>query len=588
MMTVLFERTYPRTLAEMVRDLPARVTAGELVEVWCFEDESVRRDAEARLKAAGVTTRIRSAYKPLVHAFLEELPREGLQTVRVAVPVVPEAAQGRFELEAYPLSTLLGGATLAFAAGATGLDHAVTLIGADGSERRQAVFAPNVVRVDHAGERILAPSGWLRIGRAGEAPRVDEPVACEIEALFLDVMAAIAAYPFALTEPQFERLVIEAAIPAIRRPLGFGDEVADTVEALHEEFYFSLLEFFARRSGRRDNARDLRPGQIVPLIRATDGPASVSVRLEFFGADGFVYADDGRPFESCETPLTPDRVAAGLAALGGEPFASHSREGRPVAGTFCDGEGPGVVISGGQHANEATGIVGALRAGAALKASGRRFAVTPLENPDGYALHHRLRSDNPAHMHHAARYTALGDDLGHRWDQTGEVFELAARQQAFARSGARLHINLHGYPSHEWTRPFTGYVPRNFALWAVPKGFFLVVRHQEGWGEFARAFTQRLAHRLAAELPAMLALNATQMAAYHAHIGRIPFDVIAGIPCQVGGPSRATAPIEFITEYPDETIAGEAFRLAHECQFRAAVAAADIFAQMYSEMPAIV
>jgi hypothetical protein len=229
-----------------------------------------------------------------------------------------------------------------------------------------------------------------------------------------------------------------------------------------------------------------------------------------------------------------------------------------------------------------------LRSAAVLKAKGRRFAVTPLENPDGYALHHRLRRDNPGHMHHAARYTALGDDLGHRWDQTGEVFELAARQQAFACSGARLHINLHGYPAHEWTRPLTGYVPRGFALWAVPKGFFLVVRHQVGWSEFARAFAERLAHRLAAELPEMIALNARQMAAYRAHVGRMPFEVIADIPCQIGGAVRATAPIELITEYPDETISGAAFRLAHECQFRAAVAGAEIFAEMVSEMPAMV
>jgi hypothetical protein len=584
-MTPLFDRTYPRTLAAMVRDLPARVEPGETVEFWCFEDEAARREAEAALKPKGIPARIRSAYKPLVHAFLEELPRDGLAAVRVAMPVVAEAVEGRFALEAYPLSALVGGASLAFEPGAAGLDHVVTLFGTDGRESRHTVFAPNVVRPDHTGARILSPSGWLRIGRPGEPPRIDEAVACEIETLFLDVMAAIAAYPFAATEPQFERLVIEAAIPAIRRPLGYGDEVADTVEALHEEFYFSLLEFFARRSGRKDGARDLRPGQIVPLIRASDGPASVSVRLEAFTVDDFAYADASGPLDQAQAPLAPARVASALAALGGEVFAARSREGRKVAGSFFDGEAPAIAISGGQHANEATGVVGALRAAAALKAVGRRFSVTPLENPDGYALFHRLLRDNPTHMHHAARYTALGDDLGHRFDATGEVFELSARRESFRRSGARLHINLHGYPSHEWTRPFTGYVPRLFALWAVPKGFFLVVRHEEAWGAFARAFIERLARCIAAELPEMVALNARQMEAYRAHVGRIPFDVIAGIPCQIGGATRATAAVELITEYPDETIGGPAFRLGHECQFRTAVAAAEIFAAMMDEAP---
>lgn len=582
-MTVLLERTYDRTLAALVARLPAEVRPGETAEVWCFEDEPARRAAERMLAGQGITARIRSAYKPLVHAFLEEFTREGLVEVDVAVPAHADALAGRFALEAYPLAALIAPATLIFAAGTDALDHRVTLSFADGRRETHTAFAPNVVRADHTGATILAPTGWLRIGAPGAAPRVDQAVATEVETLFLDVLAAVAAADLPSETPYFDRLVIEVDLPAIQRPLCFGDEVADTVEALHEEFYFSLLELFLKRSGRPDGARDLQPGQIVPLIRAVDGPARVSVRLEPFTADDFAYADDGRPLDAVEAPLTPARVAEGLAWLGGATFAARSREGRAVAGTFLDGQGPAIAISGGQHANEATGIVGALRAAAALKAAGRKVSVTPLENPDGYALHHRLRADNPAHMHHAARYTALGDDLGHRVDRSGEVFELAARRESFARSGAELHINLHGYPSHEWTRPFTGYVPRNFALWAVPKGFFLVVRHVEGWADFAQTFVERLAARLAAELPEMIALNAAQIAAYRAHVGEVPFAIIAGIPCSVGGPARATAPIELITEYPDETIAGPAFRLGHECQYRTAVAAAEIFAAMRAE-----
>jgi hypothetical protein len=587
-MTVLAELQYPRTLAGLVALLPDRVRPGEVAELWCFEDRAVREAAEAALAARDIVARVRSAYKPLVHAFLEEIPLDGVARVEVATPVHPDAVDGRFMLEAYPLAAMLAPVGLAFVAGAAGLDHRLTLVADDGTTTAATVFAPNTVRVDHTGRRVLAPTGWLRIGRPGTPPRIDVAVACEVETLFLDAMAVVAAHPFGSDEPLFDRLVIEAEIPAIRRPLGFGDEVADTVEALHEDLYFSLLEHFGRRSGRGEGARDLRPGQIVPLIRAIEAddgrPARLGIRLEPFGADGFEDRDDGRPLAETEAPLTAARVAAALADLGGTPFASRSREGRPVGGTVLDGAGPAVAISGGQHANETTGIVGALRAAAALKAAGRRLAVTPLENPDGYALHHRLRRDNPAHMHHAARYTALGDDLGHRGAASGALFELAgeltARREAFARSGATLHINLHGYPSHEWTRPFTGYVPRGFALWAVPKGFFLIVRHGDGLEATARAFIERLARRLAAEVPEMVALNATQIAAYRAHVGELPFEVIAGIPCQIGGATRATLPLELITEYPDETIGGPAFRLGHVCQMRAAIAAAEILAEM--------
>ena len=70
------------------------------------------------------------------------------------------------------------------------------------------------------------------------------------------------------------------------------------------------------------------------------------------------------------------------------------------------------------------------------------FALIPLENPDGYALHRELCAHAPRHMHHAARYTALGDDLEYR--DAPPWYEREARHQALALSGADLHINLHG------------------------------------------------------------------------------------------------------------------------------------------------
>ncbi|NWM44847.1 peptidase M14, partial [Escherichia coli] len=82
-----------------------------------------------------------------------------------------------------------------------------------------------------------------------------------------------------------------------------------------------------------------------------------------------------------------------------------------------------------------------------------------------------------------ARYTALGDDLEYR--TAAQPHEKAIRFEAQRLSGARLHINLHGYPAHEWTRPLSGYMPRGFAMWTLPKGFFLIMRYQHGWEERA-------------------------------------------------------------------------------------------------------
>ena len=49
--------------------------------------------------------------------------------------------------------------------------------------------------------------------------------------------------------------------------------------------------------------------------------------------------------------------------------------------------------------------------------------------------------------------------------------EKGARLEAIARTSARLHLSLHGYPAHEWTRPLNGYVPHGFSQWTIPAAF---------------------------------------------------------------------------------------------------------------------
>jgi len=229
------------------------------------------------------------------------------------------------------------------------------------------------------------------------------------------------------------------------------------------------------------------------------------------------------------------------------------------------------MISAGQHPNETSPITGALRAAKRLKEQGADFTISPLENPDGYALHGRLVADNPRHMHHAARYTAFGDDLEYRQDPA-RLYEHAIRVQAEALSKAQLHINLHGYPAHEWTRPLSGYVPRGFEMWTLPKGFFLVMRHREGWADIARALTEAVTADLARN-EALMAMNARQIALYTIHAGETGFEMINGFPCYIGPDPRHRVPLTLITEYPDETIYGSAYRAAHTAQMQTVLAA---------------
>ena len=570
--TTLIETSVPRKVIAWTDRFARPQWRGAVLEGWLFEGLAARRGTEERLREAGVHARLRSAYKPLVHFFLEEVDRAQLAAVTVRYPVHPRALPGRFLLEAYPLAALLPDAQLDFVAGGAGLHYEVALTFKDGSTRAERVFAPNREHEGTTGSMLLSPTSWLRVRRQDEAvPEIDERVESMYETLFAHVMQAVRNHQWPAQEPFFERLDIRVDLPGIDEPLPVGDEAISTSEALHEDIYFSLLEFFQEHSGRAPGDRRLQPGQIVPDVRETGSAPRLLVTLRKFQPvveePAVVTAP---PLETLRTPAAAGRVAGELARISGRRFAAKSVQGRAVEGVYHAGHGAPVFISGGQHANETSGVVGALRAAQALHAQGANFAVLPLENPDGYALQRELAAHHPHHMLHAARYSALGDDIEYR--EQPPWYERAARQEALALSAAQLHVNLHGYPAHEWTRPLSGYLPQGFELWTIPKGFFLILRHHAGWGAEASALVEQLSAALA-KVPGLADYNARQLALYERHAGPVPFQVLHGFACAVSEVNRPGAPVTLITEFPDESIVGEAFQFAHGVQMEAALAA---------------
>ncbi|HLY22201.1 MAG TPA: M14 family zinc carboxypeptidase [bacterium] len=577
-MTVLLDERLPRTLEGLLSRLEREAASGDRVEAWLFESAARRRAAERRLAERGVPAVLRSAYKPLVHFFLEEADAGTLRRAAIRYPVRDGASEKRFRLEAYPLAALLPGVDVRLLPSPGACHYQVDLERRGGGTEMHRVFAPNRMREDHLGERVLAPAGWLRITGAGEdRPRVDEPMATEYETIFHRVLSAVRGRDWGTREPYFEQLVIDAEIPDVDEPLPYGDECLSTCEALHEDLYFSILEYFKHRAGRPIDDRTTRPGQIVPDIHQGAEAPRVRVTLETPAVEPNRSGPPAR-LESAAGPLALSEIWDATAALGGQPISAQSRQGRPVRGVYRPGRRPAVVVTAGQHANETTGVVGALRAARRLAEDpGASFAVIPLENPDGYALHRRLCRTNPRHMHHAARYTALGDDLQSRTREPWH--EKAARLDAQRLSGARLHINLHGYPAHEWTRPLTGYLPRGFQTWSVPKGFYLILRHHPSWAPRVRGFLDALTARLAA-VPGLVEFNRSQLAASAPHTGERPDPVLHEIPCQITEDETAPFPLGLITEFPDETIYGDLFVLAHTVQMETVLAAETLNAEM--------
>lgn len=586
---LLLDLTLPRTLDSWVSQFEQAQWRGAQVEGWLFEGVAARRAAELRLKAAGIQAKFRSAYKPLLHYFLEEVDCAALAAVTITYSVHPNASPRRFLLETYPLAALLPDCQLTFEPGTNDLNYQLAFTRQDGQQFQASVLAPNRVHIDHLDATLLSPTGWLRTRTAsGPMVQMDAAQKTDYEQVFEQIVQAVQQQPWPAQEPYFERLDIRVDLPGFELALPVDHECMSTFEALHEDIYFSLLEVFQHQSGRTTSDRRLQPGQIVPDVRASNNAPRLRMALSRFDVPAQDLRAGAHPalaqqLERLGTAPHPDRIAAEMHGLGGQRFGALSRQGRAVEGLYHAGPGAAVLISGGQHANETSGVVGALRAAQLLKTSGNaHFALIALENPDGYALHRELCVQHPRHMHHAARYSALGDDIEYR--EQAPLYEREAREQALALSGAQLHINLHGYPAHEWARPLCGYVPRGFELWTIPKGFFLILRHHPGWQAQGRALLEQVSAALL-QVDGLPAYNARQMALYERHAGELPFEVINGTACTVSETTRPGAPVTLITEFPDETVVDEQFRFAHTVQMATVLAAVNAWQELSGVVP---
>lgn len=579
-MTRIFSTEVPSTLQKLIKEFSTLEYKGWKVEAWVFNDIQPRRAAEEALLQYGVTARIHSAYKPLLHFFIEDLKDNLVDSANIQVlyPVHKQASDKRFILEAYPLTALIEGTKIEYEVNRHSDKHYEVITRLYSGEQYQyQVFTPNHIHRDLIGDMHLSPTGWIKVSNTQGKLIRDERIVTDYESLFSSTMQAITSHDWGCAEPYFDELNISVEIPWTDQKLAYAHESISLSEALHEDFYLSLQEWFNTNAGRSANDRGGQPGQIVPEILSRQRQ-TLSVIVETRPFSKRAATTKYCSLSSAETPISLEQADTALRQIQGYAFSAESRAGHTVNALYLSGSDAPVMISGGQHANETSGVVGALRAAQTLANSpGSHFTICPIENPDGYALHQRLITDNPHHMHHAARYTALGDDLEYR--HGSKLFEKEIRLKAQTLSKAQLHINLHGYPSHEWTRPLSGYVPQGFDMWTLPKGFFLILRHREDWSTHASLFIDKVTRKLS-DIPGLLTFNQTQIDLYQIHAGETGFRMINGFPCLISYNQPSEVPLQLITEYPDETINGEHFIKGHTVQTLTILAAYDAYQEL--------
>ncbi len=578
-------------LSKLAEQLDKLDCDGESIRVWVFADHTSRTKAQKALRELGFDIEILSAYKPLLHYFLEsvDLSNQTFERVEIFYPQNQHAAPTRFLLEAYPLAALIDSKSVLFTADPNLASHyRIRVYRAQQDVQEIVVLAPNIVCQSATGELVFRPTGWIQVldkqGRLSKELRLES----DFEQVFELLMTSIQAYDWPSHSPYFERLVIDVKVPYQDDAIGYEHEVVSLKEALHEDLYFSIQEWFKYQEGKVLSARDSQPGQIVPLIHDShDGQYHLELRLEPYtlhepSTTSLEFAtlalDD---LDTISQPISIEQLERQFDDLPGQRFSAETVTGFRVNAKYIQGDDTAVYISGGQHANETSGVVGALRAAKQLlQKSNAHLVISPLENPDGYLLNHEFMQLNSQHMNHAARYTALGDDLEYR--QCAPFYEQTIRHQAAQFSKAKLHINLHGYPSHEWTRPLSGYVPQGFEMWTIPKGFFLIVRYQDDdfWAEYAEQFIQQLTAQLALNQQ-IVEFNRRQIALYQQHAGDTGFRIVNQFPCFVSKVEECDIPLQLITEFPDETLYGEAFVFAHEIQQQTVVTAYQVHQRLW-------
>jgi hypothetical protein len=142
---------------------------------------------------------------------------------------------------------------------------------------------------------------------------------------------------------------------------------------------------------------------------------------------------------------------------------------------------PTLLVLGRQHANEVSSTSHILRLGELLATDPKyrdvlknvNVVLCPVMNPDGAEMAFELQKLTPTYMLHAGRYSALGMDVTSR--AGGLLPEAEVEGKLWRAWLPDIYLNPHGYPSHEWVQPFSGYVAPGFRAYWSSRGWYTMV-----------------------------------------------------------------------------------------------------------------
>jgi hypothetical protein len=144
---------------------------------------------------------------------------------------------------------------------------------------------------------------------------------------------------------------------------------------------------------------------------------------------------------------------------------------------------PTFFINCRHHANEVSSTNAGLRLSSLLVTNLRflrwlkrvNVVINPMENVDGVNTLEEMLRWTPRDKLHAARYNWAGQEYYLEYFNPRTPFgEARVKPEIWQRWFPDICVDNHGFPSHEWEQPFSGYSPFRFREWWIPKAFFFI------------------------------------------------------------------------------------------------------------------
>jgi len=99
--------------------------------------------------------------------------------------------------------------------------------------------------------------------------------------------------------------------------------------------------------------------------------------------------------------------------------------------------------------------------------------INPMENVDGVDILEKMLRLAPGDKLHAGRYNRAGREYyGEYFNPETPFGEAKVKADIWRRWLPDICADDHGFPSHEWEQPFSGYSPFHFREWWIPRTFF--------------------------------------------------------------------------------------------------------------------